>query len=65
MSYHNIKSFNPKYEMWMDNPEPNRIELDPYVVLDTNMDGLAWMFDTMNSEESWISYSGELALLEP
>jgi hypothetical protein len=51
--------------MWMDNPEPNRIELDPYVVLDTNMDGLAWMFDTMNSEESWISYSGELALLEP
>ena len=64
MTYHDIKQFIPLYHAWDDNPEPDIPELDPRVILDTNMESTAWMYN-VHETSAWFCYKGELMPLEP
>jgi hypothetical protein len=44
----------------MDDPEPNKIEYDSRIIIDSNMETVTWMYDALNSGEAWYRYEGEL-----
>lgn len=44
---------------WANNPEPSLPAPDPRVVLDCNISGQAWLWDTSNEGEGYLVYNGE------
>ena len=49
---------------WAQNPEPNKNERDPRIILDTDdATADAYLWKTTNTGESWLQYEGELAEL--
>jgi len=49
---------------WKRNPEPSFPSKNPQVVLDCNIDGQAWLYDSMDETESYLVYEGEPAPLK-
>lgn len=47
---------------WEDNPEPARNSLSGTIILDCNIDGQAWLWDTSNPDANLV-YEGETAEL--
>ncbi|AGM11508.1 hypothetical protein M199_gp158 [Halogranum tailed virus 1] len=43
---------------WEDNPEPEKTELDGRVILDTNIEGQAWLWHSENPDAN-LTYVGE------
>lgn len=52
------------FQQWEDNPEPNVGSLDPQVILDTNLEGTVWLYDSQNEGDAWITYEGETMDIE-
>jgi len=44
---------------WKRNPEPSFPSKNPQVVLDCNIDGQAWLYNSMNETEAYLVYEGE------
>jgi len=44
---------------WKRNPEPSFPSKNPQVILDCNIDGQAWLYDSMNESESYLVFEGE------
>lgn len=51
--------------MWANNPEPMKNDIDPQVILDCNMDGKAFLYNSKNNKTEWLSFNGETIDLEP
>jgi hypothetical protein len=49
---------------WKRNPEPSFPSKNPQVVLDCNIDGQAWLYDSMDETESYLVYEGDTAPIE-
>jgi len=47
-----------------DRQEPDVPRLDPRVVLDTNIEGQAWLWHTRNESEGYLVYEGEVEEIE-
>ena len=60
MSHLTHNSYHPLVERWMDDPEPDKIEYDSRIIIDSNMESVTWMYDALNSGEAWYRYEGEL-----
>jgi N-formylglutamate amidohydrolase len=49
---------------WAQNPEPNKNEHDPRIILDTeDATADAYLWKTTNTSEAWLEYKGELATI--
>ena len=50
---------------WSNNPEPNRVELDGSIILDADdvLDD-AYLWESTNSSEGWLSFNGELMQIQ-
>lgn len=46
---------------WRRNPEPGFPAKNPQVILDCNIDGQAWLYDSMNESEAYLVFKGETA----
>lgn len=47
------------YYQWVNNPEPNRIEMDTRTILDANLEQTVWLYNYENEETEWLTYHGE------
>lgn len=47
------------YYEWVKNPEPSVVSPHPQTVLDTNIDGQAWMYNAESESSEWLTYHGE------
>lgn len=54
-----MSDITPYSAQWAEEPEPALSELDPQVVLDCNISGQAWLWDTSNEGEGYLVYEGE------
>lgn len=61
MTYMSIKQFIPAFYDWEENPEPDKSDPDPNVILDDNMDSVTWLFHKDKPKEEWLIYRGNLA----
>ena len=48
-----------RFHSWEAKPEPSMPEPDPRTVLDCNIDGQAWLYNSENESEEWLTYYGE------
>lgn len=56
---HNAHSMRSKTS-WAQNPEPDKSELDPQVILDTeDATADAYLWKTTATDEGWLAYKGE------
>lgn len=49
---------------WRRNPEPNKVERDPHVILDADGPAEPYLYDCMDQDTRWIKYTGELIEIE-
>lgn len=50
---------------WAQNPEPDKHEMDPHVILDTeDATADAYLWDATNPKKGYLQYKGELASIE-
>jgi hypothetical protein len=50
-------------EEWSSNPEPEFPSKNPQVILDCNIDGQAWLYDSMNEGDAYLVFKGDAAEL--
>lgn len=55
------ETLEARYYEWVSDPEPEVPEMDPKVILDTDGSYDAYLWHTMESSETWLAYSGDLA----
>jgi len=56
--YNEICDSFEQEDEWSETPEPNKNELNPQVILDTNIDGQAWLWNTQNPDAN-LTFHGE------
>lgn len=44
---------------WQHDPEPRSHSLDPTIIIDCNISGQVWMFDSQNESNEWLTFEGE------
>jgi len=49
------------HEEWSSDPEPAFPSKNPQVILDCNIDGQAWLYDTMNESDAYLVFKGDVA----
>lgn len=47
------------FQQWAENPEPSIPSPDPQVILDCNRETVAYLYNTHNEREAWLTYHGE------
>lgn len=55
----NYQTLEATYYDWVNNPEPSLPEPDSQTILDTNIYGQAWLYNTQQESTEWLTYHGE------
>jgi len=64
VSEHPYKQFLPRLHDWEENPEPDIPELAGDIILDDNMEDVAWLYCINDESSQWLCYKGDLMELE-
>lgn len=59
-----MSDLTPYSMQWANNPEPDKHEGDGCTILDANIPGQAWLFNTENESTEWLTFEGEMSPVE-
>lgn len=54
-----MSDLTPYSVQWANHPNPNPPTMDPRTILDCNIEGQAWLYNTHNESTEWLTYQGE------